>query len=364
MAETSVSKAAVYGARPTVRLAGAEDPRATELLLAMRMEESEGGMSRLEMRFSNWASLKGGGAEYAFGPGAKLKLGASIEVYSGDQAQPREIFKGSITAVEAEYSTGAPPELTVLAEDILQAARMKRMSRVHDKKSPADLAKAIAGEMNLTPIVAGLDAPKQVWAQLNESDLAFLRRILGRFDADLQLVGKELHVSPRGDVKRNALDLELYGQLARARITVDLADQVTKITTRGWNAKDGAFVKGSADKLTHGGPGQGKDGKALLKDAFGGGERYEHVGHLAVESVDEAKALAEAAFDLRARRLVVIDGVAEGNPQLRVGSHCNVSGVDACFENTYYVTRATHLYDQREGYRTEFSAECAYLGGQ
>lgn len=363
MAESSLSKAEVFGARPTIRLAGAEDLRATTLMTAMRMEESEGGMSRLELRLSNWASLEDGKAEYAFGLGAKLKLGASIEVYSGDQAQPREIFKGSITAVEAEYSKGEP-ELTVLAEDILQAARMKRMTRLHEDKSPADLASAIAGEMNLTPKVAGLAAPKQVWAQLNESDLAFLRRILGRFDADIQLVGKELHVSPRDDVKRNAIELQLHSQLQRARITVDLADQVTKITARGWNPKDGRAVTGSASAVTHGGPGQGKDGKTLLKDAFGGGERYEHVGHIAVESDDEAKALAEAAFDLRARRFVVIDGVSRGNAELRVGSHCKILGVDSCFENTYYVTRAAHLFDNRDGYRTEFSAECAYLGGQ
>ena len=90
----------------------------------MRMEETEGGMSALELRLSNWASLTNGGAEYAFGAGAKLKLGAEIAVYAGDEAQPREIFHGTITAIEGEYATGSPPEMTVLAEDALQRARM------------------------------------------------------------------------------------------------------------------------------------------------------------------------------------------------------------------------------------------------
>jgi uncharacterized protein len=65
-------------------LAGAEDPRTSELLIGMRMKETEGGMSAPELRFSNWASLTNGGAEYAFGAGAKLKLGAEIAVYAGD----------------------------------------------------------------------------------------------------------------------------------------------------------------------------------------------------------------------------------------------------------------------------------------
>ncbi|MGZ8204108.1 MAG: phage late control D family protein [Burkholderiales bacterium] len=360
MAETPVSATAVYRARPTLRLAGQPDERASELLIAMRMEEQEGGMSALELRFSNWASLEGGGAEYAFGAGANLRLGAAIEVYAGDESEPREIFRGTVTALEAEYATGTPPELTVCAEDPLQRARMGRRSRIHDAKSPADVARDIAGELGLTPVIAGLSTPVGTWAQLNESDLAFLRRLVGRFDGDLQVVGRELHVSPRGAVRRGTLELELHGQLARARIAVDLADQVTQITARGWNAGDGRAVSGSAAALAHGGPGTGRDGAALLRELLD--ERSEHIGHIAVENDDEARAVAEAAFDLRARRLVKLEGVAEGNPQLRVGTHCVVTGVDRRFENTYYVTRACHRFDVREGYRTEFSAECAYLG--
>jgi phage protein D len=239
---------------------------------------------------------------------------------------------------------------------------MSRKSRVHADKSPADIAREIAGDLGLTPVIAGLTAPVGTWAQLNESDLAFLRRLLARYDADVQVVGTELHVSPRGDVRRGALELELHGQLARARVCVDLAEQVTSVTVRGWNAAEGRVVSGAATALTHRGPGSGRDGAALLRELLA--PRKEHVGHLAVATDDEARAVAEAAFDLRARKLVRVDGVAEGNPQLRVGAHCTITGVERCYENTYYVTRACHRFDVREGYRTEFSAECAYLGAE
>ena len=121
MSETSVSQEAIYRARPTLRFAGEEDIRASELILAMRMEENEGGMSTLELRLSNLASTTDGGAELAFGADSKLKLGAAIEVYAGDEAQPREIFRGHVTAIEADFKMGSPPELTVLAEDALAA---------------------------------------------------------------------------------------------------------------------------------------------------------------------------------------------------------------------------------------------------
>ena len=45
MPEISVSEQAVYRARPTLRLAGQADERASELLIAMCVTEAEGGMS-------------------------------------------------------------------------------------------------------------------------------------------------------------------------------------------------------------------------------------------------------------------------------------------------------------------------------
>jgi phage protein D len=359
--ETAVSQEVIYRARPTLRFAGQEDIRASELLLSMRMEEHEGGMSTLELRLSNLASTVDGGAELAFGADARLRLGAAIEVFAGDEAQPREIFRGHVTAIEADFRIGFPPELTVLAEDALARARMARRSKTYSDVPPAGVARAIAGELGLRPVIAGLDSVTGTWAQINESDLAFLRRLLARFDADLQVVGEELHVSPRSDVRRGAIELALFSQLSRARVTADLAGQVTTSTARGWNAAEGAAVEGTATSGMHLGPGRGREGAALLRDALD--ERAEHVGHLAVATRDEAQAVAEAAYDLRARRFVTVDGTAEGNAQLRVGAHVTLSGLGAQFDNTYYVVGACHLFDVRQGYRTDFRAECAFLGG-
>ena len=76
--------------------------------------------------------------------------------------------------------------------------------------------------MNLTPVITGLTESFPALVQLNESDLAFLRRLLARHDADLQVVGEELHVSARKDVARGAIDLVLHEQLQRVRVLADL----------------------------------------------------------------------------------------------------------------------------------------------
>jgi uncharacterized protein len=360
MPETSVSQAAVYSARPTVRLAGQEDARVSNLLIGMKMEESEGGLSALELRFSNVASTHDGGAEIAFPASSALHLGAEIAVYAGDQTEPREIFRGKISALEAEFNSGTPPELLVLAEDAMQQARLARQSKIFTDQSPADIVRAVAADLGLTPVITGLTAPAATWAQLNETGLGFLRRLLSRFDADLQIVGDELQVSPRGDVRRGSIDLALYSQLARARVTADLADQVTGVTVRGWNPTDGSAVRSETNSGTHLGPGSGRTGADVLREAFG--ERSEHVGHFAVASDAEATALTQAAFDRRARRFLRVDGIAEGNASLRVGCTVSLTGLGAPYDNSYYLVHACHLFDVRQGYRTEFRGECAYLG--
>ena len=361
MAETSLSQTAIFSARPTLRIAGQEDARLSALLTSLRMDESEGGMSTLELHVTNWVATGDGHTELAFDTTSALKLGADLGVYAGDAATPRELFRGKVSAIEMVCNYGQPPELVVLAEDALTAARLARRSKVFVDQSPADVVRSVASVLGLQVGVDGLDTPVATWAQVNETDLAFLRRLLARFDADLQVVDETLQVSARQDAGRGAIDLTLYSQLARVRITADLAHQANAVTIAGWNEKTGAAAHGSAQGIAHAGPGSGKSGADWLSGVFG--PRSEHLSGPFVATDPEADAVAQAAFDQRARRFVRAEGLSEGNAQLRVGSTLAISGVSAQFDNSYYVVRASHVFDMKQGYRTEFSAECAYLGG-
>jgi phage protein D len=357
MSESSLSELAVYSARPTVRVDTQEYPKVSELILALEMTEREGGLSALEMRISNIASDPGGSADLAFEDNQILKLGAKIAIYSGDQTAPKEIFQGMITGLEGDFREDAPPELVVLAEDVFQQSRMARRTKVHDNVSISDLARDLAGKLSLNPVVTGYRDGIGTQVQLDESDLAFLRRILARYDGDVQVVAGELHVSPRKDVQRGTVDLEMHKQLRRARVLADLAHQVTEVTVSGWDAVQGQRVTGTSTGANLK-PGNGRTGAQLLNDSIGA--RSEHIGHLAATTAAEAQALADAAFDHRARRFVCVEATAEGNPALRVGTHVNLSGMSGRFDNTYYVVYARHRYDLMRGYETDFTAESAY----
>lgn len=359
MSERPISPSAVYSARPTVQIDQQSYAKVAELLIGMDVTEQEGGLSTLQLRLSNVASNPSGGASFAFEDGAIVTLGKSITVYAGPVSAPMEIFRGVITGVEAEFREEGPPELLVSAEDAAQQARMARRTKTYDELSLADLAQTVADRLGLQPMVTGFTDRVGTWVQFNESDLAFLRRVLERYDGDVQVVGSELHVSPRQEVRRGAVELRMHSQLRGVRVVADLAHQTTKVTVAGWDVVQGSRLTAESTGA-HQGPGEGSTGAEWLSRASI--ERTEHIGHAAVRTQDEAQALVDSVFDQRARRFVCLEGMADGNPAIRVGTHVTISEIGPRFSNTYYVTRASHRYDLEVGYRTQFEAECVYWG--
>jgi phage protein D len=223
----------------------------------------------------------------------------------------------------------------------------------------ADIVSQIAQRLSLQPQVSGLSALNGIWVQLNESDLAFLRRLLRQFDADMQVVEDRLEAAPISEMQRQVIQMDLLHDLRSVRFIADLANQVTEVTSSGWNAISGQAVSGSSQGANLG-PGRGRRGAELLREALG--DRSEHVGHIAVTTDAEAQALADTIFDQRARNFVTAEGIATGHPGIRVGSHLQLRGVSPRFENTYYVVSTHHRYEMEGGYMTDFKAESSALG--
>jgi phage protein D len=359
MPEVPVTTNAAYSAIPTVMVNGQLNDKVTTQLLSMRMSEAEAGMSDLELRFSNFGSFNGGLADQVFEDGSILKLGAALIVYAGEVTSPTEIFRGKVTALHATFGETTPPELIVLAEDALQGARMQRRTKNWDDTSLSAIVRQVAGGLGLTPVSSGLDSTIGSELQFNESDLHFLRRLLARYDADVQVVGTELHATPRSQALRNTIELDMNSQLHECRLVADLAHQVTQVTATGWDFDQGKRIS-VASQTNALGPGSGQSGKDWMRQALS--SRSEQLAHYATLNQSGAQALVDAEYAQRARRFVVARGVAEGNPRIRVGTVLTLTGLGPRFSNTYYTTATIHRFDTELGYRTEFTAECAYLG--
>jgi hypothetical protein len=351
----------LHTASPAIEIDGMSYPLVAANLELMRMTEGLGGLSSLEVALTDETTLADGSASHAAGAGSPLRLGAGIRVFAGPaEVHAFEIFDGQITAVESEIREGGAPLFTVLAEDRLFAARRIRRTRLFEKKSAKDLVEQIAADHKLKPEVReGVDTEAADWMQTDETDLAFLRRVLGRSDSDVQIVGDKLQAGRIGMNQRALVQLAAGNTLRRARITADIAEQVNEIRLASFDPATGEKVD---SKATAGGfgPGKGKTGADMLKDKYS--EVKMHLGRFGPMTEAAAGKLAQYECDRRARGFVTVTGTAQGNPQLRVGTWVELSGVNPQFANQYAVTRAVHRWDRREGYMTDFDAQSAYLG--
>lgn len=346
---------------PTIEVGGQSYPLLARNLEAMRMREALGGLSSLELSFTDQVVRADGSSGYAAGQGSPLVLGAGIRIFGGPhETGAAELFDGQVTALEAEVRADGPPLFTVLAEDRLLPLRRQRRTRLFEAETLGDVVRDIAGDHGLSPEIRdGLNDTARDWFQADETDLAFLRRILRHWDGDLQVVGDRLQVGRIGRDQRSLVQLRMGDNLRHLRATADIAEQVSGMTLASFDPGTGESVAADAAARTSG-PGEGTGGAAILADRFRAVTMHE--GRLGPLDDADAAALAEIEGVQRARAFVTVRGSSRGDAALRVGSHVELIGVNPMFENRYAVREAVHRFDRSNGYVTDFVAESAFLG--
>ncbi|MEP4194666.1 MAG: hypothetical protein ABJL99_03430 [Aliishimia sp.] len=354
--------------RPYLEVDGERPAMLNELVRSLTLSEAEGGLSHVEIRLDNGANHAGVGINYAFefADTEILPLGQEFRVLfpareEGEEREPRELFQGRVSGLEFIADSDGMPELCVFGEDAMMAWRMSRATRSFDADMTIqDMIKALAREANLqAPEFDFLNDTIAARHQMNESNLSFLRRVLVDWDADVQVVGHQLQITPRADLERDTLTLELGVQLKDVRIMADLAHQRRKRSLSAYDHVSGTPIYTELDGIALG-PGQGREGAEYLEPF---GDAKDHIASAPVTNETEATALLKSTGARAARRFVTAQGTAVGNPKLRVGTHLTFEGIGPRFANTYYVTQAQHCYSRTRGYVTEFEAECAFFNG-
>jgi hypothetical protein len=350
----------IYPARPKFFVDGQEQVGLSEGLLSLQIEETSAGLYSCEATFANWGA-KDGTASFIYFDRRVLDFGKKLRVEAGGGVGAGQVFEGKMTAIEGRFLRERPHEVLVLAEDRLQDLRMTRRTRTFENVSDADLFQQVASQHGLRADVDVSGPTHKVLAQLNQSDLAFLRERARAVDAELWVGGDTLFVKARGRRNTGDVTLTLGRGLLECTVTADLAGQVSAFSVSGWDvAGKEAIAFRATDSALSGELGGDEGGSAILSGKIG--DRPQQVVHLVPFTSAEAQALAEAHYRRAARRFVVGNGVAEGDARVRVGAKLTLSGVGPLFEGKYYVTRSRHLFDTRSGFRTQFVAERPGIG--
>jgi phage protein D len=344
-------------ARPQITVDGRARTELAAGLLRMRIREDQHGMYSCEATFGNWGPA-GGGVGFLYFGRDTLEFGKAFVVALDETT----VFSGRIMAIEAIFQDGGAPELTVLAEDRFQDLRMTRRTRSFANVSDAGVMHQIASDHGLTPAVDVTGPTHKLLAQLNQSDLAFLRDRARAVDAELWLDGRTLHVAAH--TRRNGGHLRIgYGhELIEFTVLADLAHQRSGVTVTGWDVAGKQRLSQRADARALGAElGVGDSGGSILGSALA--ERTEVVAHAALPlGAEEAQARAEALFLARARRFVRGHGIAQTDARLQAGAIVQLDALGPLFSGNYYVTEASIQFDGETGMRTHFTVERPGLG--
>lgn len=339
-------------ARPTIEVAGEQQTRLEAALLEYALSDAIDSMANAELRFGNWGGEQPG---FQWFDRQLLDFGKEIVVKQGGEV----LFAGKITAINAHYPQGRPPELSIFAEDRLQDLRMTRRTRAFAAKGLADIARIIASDHGLTPEISVYGPSWKALAQVAQSDLAFLIDLARREDAMVWIDQGKLVVKRTRDVP--AVSLAWAGTLRAFDVSADLTTQRTALLASGWNVADKKVARHEADKAALGSElGQDQAGGEILQQAFGA--RKDQVAHLVPANDAEAKTLAEAGYRHLARNFVIGEGECETDPLLRVGAKLSLTGLGPLFDGDYRIRARTHLFDAAEGARSQFTCDRPGLG--
>ncbi len=333
---------AFVSARPSFRVNGETRADMAEALLGMAVNLPLLGAAHGELRLTNWGVGEGGRQ-----PDFTLQdigLGAELEILMGDE-NPARLFRGEITGLEERYGEGAPT-LVLLVQDRLHRLARSRNCRSFEEQSADDLVRRIAGEAGLQADV-GFSGLAVNWNQLNESDLAFLLRIAGRFDIGLRLVGDTLRARPE-EPDPEPVRLSTQDSALKVRLLADLNHQPESSTVSGYNLADDAEADFTASAMTPAPAGTGA--AATLGDL--GWQSAEIVPQPFPRSSAEAEAYASGHFRRQGRRFIQGDIVCRGEAGLASGREIELSGVSPRLQGRYQIVHCVHRFDNQSGYET------------
>jgi phage protein D len=323
--------------RYTVKVAGSsmtqEDSKGLEYL---HVEDHVDMIGVCELTFA-------GGAGTAW---SSLEIGSDVSVVLGED--DRVVFSGCIVGARHQVRMGRH-SLTVEAMDPLVKLGSSRVTKVFEKKTDSDVAKAVLSAGHVTAGTIDKTTTKHDYIlQRNESNLGFLRRLAAR--NGMLLMAREGKVdfcvpamggTPMEVPKAELVSLD-YAYSTRA--------VPASVTCRGWDYTTKKPIEGTAKSADIQTVGAGtnvvkKTGQIWKGDA--------EIADIWVTDQNAAKEMARAELDRLARNFLRGRAILHGSGQLRAGVGVKFTGHRTGFNPEGFVISARHRVRVGGGFTTE-----------
>jgi phage protein D len=282
-----------------------------------------------------------------------IGVGKEVEVLVGSTDKEESLVVGKITSIEPNLDEQMPT-MVVRGYDLSFGLHRAGKTRTFLNVTDSDLASKLAQEAGLS---VSADATNQTFdyvIQHAQTNYEFLLSRARRIGYEMFVEKKQLNFrkpKPTG----GAIALEWGKNLQVFRPRLSIAEQVDKVTVRGWDVKTKKEIVGQATS-GEGAPaiGESKTGSALAKQTWG--EATHFITDHPVDTQGVAEHLAQSTLDDLAASFVHATGRCNGDPKLKAGGQISVTGVGDRFKGTYYVTAAEHRISAADGHMTSFTA--------
>src|SRR6266568_624057 len=188
-----------------------------------------------------------------------LNMGDTVEVAiaetGGGTAKP--IFKGEIVGLEPCYEAGGETHVLLRAVNRLHRLSRGKKSKTFEKKTDADMCKAICSAYGLTPKITGdVNITYDHVYQHHQTDLEFLLTRARRINYEMFVDDQTLYFRKRDVSGGEALTLKMGAQddaagrpLNKLALRLTSANQVTAVKVRAWDPTTNKEIIGKADGL-------------------------------------------------------------------------------------------------------------------
>jgi phage protein D len=274
---------------------------------------------------------------------SKFTLGKTLEVQIGYQSQLETVFKGYIASVGIHME-----ETAYLAVTAVDARRLMMESagriRIHQKQKYSEIVSEILGDYAdlCAAQVESTGEAKDAGKKQHESDFAFVQRLAKQAGMEFFLFGEKAYFRTPRKVAAPILTLE-YG-ISLLSFTAHSDYRNLKVIASGYDKKEQAAIFGDKEATGKGQTNATKEPQIRV------------MIEADAQTQNELLIRAKWEADQQLWKAQSGNGKSIGLPCLVPGRFLKIDHVDTDWNQKYYLTEVTHLFDQ-EGYFTEFHTE-------
>jgi uncharacterized protein len=339
-------------------------------ILSVSYKDSLTEFDSFDITINNWdADMRD--FQYSDGdiflPGKKVELWMGYYPHIGSTEGLRLMLTGEITSLRPSFPAQGQPTLVISGLNFLHRLRKKQVSWAYPNMTDNQIAKQIAERLDIDIELdqsnpAARTQHKYIF-QNNQYDIVFLLSRARRIGYDLfaeeegadgSKKPSKLIFKPSTAVRSKPIELEYGRTLIEFSPELTTANQVGKVTVKGWDALQKKPISKTATLENLKAKGiLNKKGQEKLKSGFA--DREELITDRPVSSGTEAQQLADETLQKNVKDMVKGSGSVVGLPELRTGCKLILSGMGHRFSGSYFVTSTTHTIGDG-GYTTRF--EC------